>query len=197
MRKVLNKNFFNRDALTVAEELLGKYIVRKKDDKEIAVEITETEAYDGHKDKASHAHKGKTARNMPMFGDAGAWYVYLVYGMHEMLNIVTDEKEYPAAVLIRGAQNINGPGKLTKYLKINRDFNNKKADKKTKLWIEDRGVQINKKDVQKTPRIGVEYAGALWAGKKYRFVLQNLRSPTSEKTLEDGENLRSWTSESV
>ena len=174
MRKILNKKFFERDTLVAAEELLGKFLVRKSGEKEIAAMITEVEAYDGHKDKASHAHRGRTARNAPMFGDAGIWYVYLCYGMHNMLNIVTGPEKYPAAVLIRGIAGFDGPGKLTKHLNIGRNFNNKKACRKTRLWIEDRGVVVAKKHIRKLQRIGVDYAGEEWANKKYRFALKKL-----------------------
>ncbi|MBI3634090.1 MAG: DNA-3-methyladenine glycosylase [Candidatus Yonathbacteria bacterium] len=171
IRKILSQNFFERDTLTVARELLGKYLVKKIRGNEIAMMITEVEAYDGFEDKASHAHKGETARNKPMFGKAGVWYVYLVYGMHEMLNIVTGRKGYPAAVLIRGVEGIAGPGRLTKFLKITRAQNNTLAGRKSGLWIEDRGVVINNKRIKKTSRIGVLYAG-VWAKKKYRFLLK-------------------------
>jgi len=134
--------------------------------------ITEVEAYDGLKDKASHAHYGQTARNTIMFGEAGYWYVYVVYGMHYMLNVVTGEKEYPAAVLIRGVADISGPGRVTKQLSINMRQNKEKVELKSGLWIEDRGVKVHKKDIKKTPRIGVEYAGPVWSKKLYRFVLK-------------------------
>jgi DNA-3-methyladenine glycosylase len=174
MRKVLDKTFFERPTLEVAESLLGKFLIKRYRGVEKAYMITEVEAYDGFEDKASHAHKGKTERNEVMFGEAGYWYVYLVYGMHNMLNIVTGEKEYPAAVLIRGVEyngkRIDGPGKITKMLKIDRSFNKKKMEKKTGLWIEDRGVKIKKSDIKKTPRIGVDYSGSC-SKKLYRFVL--------------------------
>ena len=174
MRTILNKSFFNRQTLKVARELLGKFIVKKNKKEEISAMITEVEAYDGFEDGASHAHKGKTDRNEIMFGDAGYWYVYLVYGMYNMLNIVTSKKNYPAAILIRGieckGEKIDGPGKLTKFLKINKNFNKKKATRKTKLWIEDRGVKIKNSEIKRTPRIGVDYAG-MCAEKPYRFVL--------------------------
>src|SRR3954469_11003653 len=102
MKKVLSNTFFDRDTATVAQELLGTFLVRKIGRKEIAAMITETEAYDGPHDLASHASKGKTQRTEIMFGHPGNFYIYLVYGMHEMLNIVTREHGYPAAVLIRG-----------------------------------------------------------------------------------------------
>lgn len=179
MRKILDKSFFDKPTIKVAEELLGKFLIRKIGKKEIDVMIIETEAYDGFEDKASHAYKGKTRRNEVMFGEAGYWYVYLVYGMHNMLNIVTNKKNYPSAVLLRAVlyerEKINGPGKLTKILKINKDFNKKKANKKNKLWIEDRGIKIKNNftnwQIKKTPRIGIQYAGE-YAKKLYRFVLE-------------------------
>ena len=94
-------------------------MVRRSRKKTVAYMITEVEAYCGLEDKAPHAHKGKTKRNEPMFGSADHWYVYLIYGMYQMLNIVTSPKNYPAAILIRGLEGASGPGKLTKKLKIN------------------------------------------------------------------------------
>lgn len=169
-KKVLKKEFFERDSLKVGQELLGKYLVRKIGNKEMALMINEVEVYDGHDDKASHASKGKTKRNEVMFGPAGYFYVYLVYGFHFMLNVVTREKGYPAAILIRGAGELNGPGKLTKFLKINKSLNGKLAKKSSDLWFEDRGEKI--KHVKKTSRIGVNYAGPIWAKKQYRFLIK-------------------------
>ena len=169
-RKILTRAFFNRPTLKVAEELIGKFLVRKIGRKEVASMIVETEAYDGPLDLACQARSGKTKRNFPMFEEAGTIYVYFTYGMHWMLNLVTGEKEYPAAVLIRGLADVSGPGRLTKKLKIDKRLNNKKLGKKSGLWVEDRGVKIKKFDIQKTPRIGVSYAGE-WVKKPYRFIL--------------------------
>ncbi|OGY68200.1 MAG: hypothetical protein A3H63_00050 [Candidatus Harrisonbacteria bacterium RIFCSPLOWO2_02_FULL_45_10c] len=104
-----------------------------------------------------------------MFGEAGHWYVYFTYGMHWLLNIVTGPKEYPAAILIRGVAGINGPARLTKALHINKKFDGKKADKKSGLWVEKRGVA--KLKIKKGPRIGVDYAGPIWSKKNFRFFL--------------------------
>lgn len=172
MRKVLSEKFFARDTLAVARELLGKFLVRKCGKREEAHMITEVEAYDGHLDRASHASRGKTERNEPMWGPPGRFYVYLVYGMHEMFNIVTGRRGYPAAVLIRGVEGYAGPGKLTKHLKIDRKMNGKKASRTTGLWVEDRGVKIPSRDIKKTPRVGVHYAGPVWSKKPYRFFLK-------------------------
>jgi DNA-3-methyladenine glycosylase len=202
---ILDRKFFNRPTLEVAHDLMGKFLVheikislsrgaaggrgvfkgvRETFKDEVAVMITEVEAYDGPKDKASHASRGLTERNAVMFGEGGYFYVYLCYGMYEMLNIVTGPKDYPAAILLRGAvinekdgrrpecvKVLDGPGKLTKFLKITRDFNKKSATKETGLWFEDRGVKITDKMIKRTPRIGVDYAGEVWKNKKYRFIL--------------------------
>ena len=170
-RRILDESFFCRDTRVVARELLGKFLVCRIGKNERALMITETEAYDGPRDKASHAHRGKTTRNAVMFGEAGRFYVYLVYGMYYMLNIVTGNNGYPAAVLIRGAGECDGPGKLTKTLRIKLQQNGKKAKQSSGLWIEDRSVVILKQQIQKTPRIGVAYAGE-WENKPYRFVLK-------------------------
>ncbi|MAG12803.1 3-methyladenine DNA glycosylase [bacterium] len=183
MRKILEQSFFEKSAPDVAQSLIGKYLVRKIGDREIAAIITETEAYDGPHDKASHASKGRTVRTEIMFGPAGHLYVYLCYGMHHMLNIATDSVGYPAAVLIRGIalqgsalkhiKSLDGPGKLTKYLQINKTLNALHVSPQTGLWFEDRGIEISKRKIMRTPRIGVAYAGVLWSKKKYRFVLKN------------------------
>jgi len=175
MRTVLEKEFFERPAPAVAPELLGMYLVRRSGATEHAYMITEVEAYEGYDDRASHASKGKTARTAVMFGPPGRWYVYLVYGMHEMLNVVTGADGHPAAVLIRGVEGIEGPGRLTKRLGITRAENTLPATKATGLWIEDRGVRIAPHQIQKTPRIGVAYAGE-WAHKPWRFVLDKSSS---------------------
>lgn len=172
VRKILAKKFFERATLLVARDLLGKFLVRKKGKKEIAHMITEVEAYDGHKDKASHAHRGETARNKVMFGEAGVWYVYFVYGMYDMLNVVTGPHQYPAAILIRGVEGINGPGRLTKKLGITRRLNGKKVARAGGLWIEDRGMNLRKKNIKRSPRVGVNYAGPVWSKKPYRFILK-------------------------
>jgi len=170
MQKILSQSFFDRSTLEVSSDLLGKYLVRRYGGKETALMITEVEAYDGPKDKACHAHRGKTGRNAVMFGPAGYWYVYFCYGVHWMLNIVTGEVGYPAAVLIRGVEGIRGPGKITKHLHIDKRLTNKQANRSSGLWIEDRGTQLQMFIIKRTPRIGVQYAGS-WAKKPYRYLL--------------------------
>lgn len=170
MGKILSKKFFNQPTFSIAPKLLGALLCRKIGKKIIRLPITEVEAYDGQSDKASHASRGKTPRNAPMFGEGGNWYIYFVYGNHWMLNIVTGPIDYPAAILIRGLNGIKGPGRLTKFLKVGKSLNNKPANKKTGLWIEGRR-DSNKLKIERAPRIGVNYAGPVWANKLYRFVL--------------------------
>ena len=168
-REVLGTPFFERETERVARELLGKFLVRRIRDREVALMITEVEAYDGFHDKASHASRGETARNSIMFGPAGHWYVYFTYGMHWMLNIVTCERGYPAAVLIRSLEGVSGPARLTKRLAISGKLNGLPANKKSGLWIEDRGVRIPLRQIKKGPRVGVAYAGPYWAKRHWRF----------------------------
>lgn len=167
MRRVLGKSFFDRPTLVVAEELIGKFLVRERDGAHTAHMLTEIEAYDGPKDRASHAFRGRTPRNSVMFGPAGVLYVYFTYGIHHMLNVTTGPEEYPAAVLIRGVEGIFGPGRLTKALGITRELDRLPANKATGLWFEDRGFVL---PLRRTGRIGVAYAGPLWSKRRYRFV---------------------------
>lgn len=171
MKRILKQDFFNRSTLKVAEELLGKYLVRKYRGKFISAMIIEVEAYDGPKDKASHASRGMTPRTRVMFGPAGHWFVYFTYGMHWMLNVVTGKEGYPAAVLIRGVEGVSGPGRVTKFFHIDKRSNGRMADKKSGLWIENRGVKIKGVKIKRTPRIGVLYAGSYWSKKKWNLSL--------------------------
>lgn len=157
----------------MAEELLGKYLVRRWRGREIAGMITEVEVYDGPHDKGSHASRGMTPRNKVMFGEAGMWYPYFTYGMHWLVNITTREKGYPAAVLIRGVERVNGPARVTKFFHIDGKLYGKPAARSSGLWIEDRGVKIKKSQIHKSARIGIEYAGEYWKKKKLRYVLKS------------------------
>jgi DNA-3-methyladenine glycosylase len=170
MRDILGHDFFGRPAAAVARELIGMHLVVRDGERGRAYLITEAEAYHGSKDKASHARRGRTERNAPMFGPPGHWYVYLIYGMYWMLNVVTGKEGQPSAVLIRGIEGSEGPGKLTRALGIDRRFNASAASRKTGLWLEDRGVRVPRSRVGRGPRIGVAYAGE-WADKPLRFFL--------------------------
>ena len=171
MARVLNKTFFNRSTLEVAQDLLGKQLCRRLDSgKIIRARITETEAYDGFEDKASHAHKGATTRNVVMFGPPGRSYIYLCYGVHWLLNITTREKGYPAAVLLRGVEGVSGPGRLTKHFQLDSQFNNQLLTGVNGLGVEDDGFDVSSGAMKATPRVGVDYAGPEWSKMPWRFV---------------------------
>jgi DNA-3-methyladenine glycosylase len=166
----LGQEFYSRPALKVARDLVGKVLVRRHSDgRTEAAVIHETEAYIGPEDLACHAAKGHTPRTAVMFGPAGVWYVYFIYGIHWMLNVVTNDDGFPAAVLLRGAGKWVGPARLTKGMAIDKRLNGQPATESSGLWIEDRGIVLPRGAVQRTPRINVDYAG-LWAAKPFRFV---------------------------
>jgi DNA-3-methyladenine glycosylase len=175
--KILKPEFFDRNAILVAEKLLGKYLVREIHGKIEKYKIVETEAYEGLKDKASKAHRGQTPGNTPMFAKPGTLYVYFTYGMHWLLNVVCGKEGYPAAVLLRGVEGITGPARLTKKLGIDKSLNLKLAGKEAGVWFEE-GLKENK-DIRgkfrilKTPRIGIDSSGPIWSKKLYRFVLES------------------------
>ena len=179
-RSVLPRNYFNRPTLTVARSLVGKYLIRCIDGREIAGKIVEVEAYVGSKDRACHAAKGRTQRTEVMFGPAGVAYVYLIYGMYHCLNVVTEREEFPSAVLIRAieldGELIDGPGRLCRALQIDRRLNRVNLTIGESLWFEDRGISVRKRDVGAHPRIGVDYAGK-WAEKLWRFRLCTVTTP--------------------
>ena len=172
---VLKKDFFNRPVLRVARDLLGADIcVGQKKGQVMKMTVNETEAYFGEEDLACHASKGKTPRNEVMYGEAGVIYLYLCYGMHWLLNIVCEKEGYPAAVLLRGVFEVNGPGRLTKKLGIEGKLNRQKAIRSNGLWFE-KGKPFEK-EIKTGPRIGVSYAGEYWAKKPYRFWFSNSKS---------------------
>ncbi len=167
--KKLSASFFQRDVLNVAPALLGKYIVRRFDDGRIErFRIVEVEAYRGPEDLACHASKGRTKRTDVMFHKGGKLYVYLIYGMYQMLNIVTGKEDEPQAVLIRGVEGAVGPGRLTKRLEIDASFYGESLPS-ARIWLEDDGKGIPSHKT--TPRIGIEYAGD-WKHKLWRFVVE-------------------------
>lgn len=161
----------SRDTVGLARWLLGKALVRRRRGAETRHLITEVEAYDSERDLACHASRGRTRRTETLYAAGGVWYVYLVYGMHHMLNIVTGPEGYPAAVLIRSAGPVAGPGRVTRALAIGRGLNGLPAVPTSGLHLEDVGIQFDMKRIRATPRIGVDYAGPLWAGKPWRFFV--------------------------
>ena len=167
MNKILPLKFFDNSTLEVAQSLLGKFLVSKSEGKNIFGMITEVEAYIGESDLACHAAKGRTKRTEILYQNPGTLYVYMIYGMYYCLNIVTEKKDFPSAILLRAVKidgvdynRTNGPGKICKLFKIDRKFNGLKLGKESGVWVEDRGIKIKEKDIVKSPRIGVDYAGS-------------------------------------
>jgi DNA-3-methyladenine glycosylase len=191
--KKLHRGFYQRkNVLQVAKELLGKILVTKFGGIETSGRIVEVEAYAGIIDKASHAFGGKrTARNEVMYGEGGAAYVYLCYGIHHLFNVVTNYREVPHAVLIRALEPIEGvetmlkrtgkkkpdhtltrgPGNLSKALGIYTQHSGISLQSK-ELFITDDDFVFKKNQIAASPRIGVDYAGdhSLWP---YRFFVKD------------------------
>jgi DNA-3-methyladenine glycosylase len=182
--KILPRTYFNRPTLTVARSLVGKYLIRCIDGREIAGKIVEVEAYVGSEDKACHASKGRTQRTDVMFGPAGIAYVYLIYGLYHCLNVVTEREEFPSAVLIRAIEIdgklIDGPGRLCRAMQIDRSLNRGDLTVGESLWFEDRAASVKKGHVGAHPRIGVDYAGE-WSSKLWRFRLRTLTASTQTR----------------
>lgn len=169
--KPLTEAYFAADTVTVARDLLGKRLVRDlPDGTRLSHVITETEAYDGFEDQASHAHRGQTPRNAVMFGPPGHLYLYLCYGIHWLLNITTREAGYPAAVLLRGVRGCAGPGRLTRLYHLNRAQNLLPLRPESGVWIENAPPPAPDL-IHATPRIGIAYAGPEWQAKPWRFCL--------------------------
>ena len=173
----LPRAFYNRDTVTVARELLGKILVHRVGETELQGRIVEVEAYLGPHDLASHSAKGLTARTQTMFGPPGHAYVYLIYGMHHCLNVVTEPEGHGAAVLLRALEPVknltartSGPGLLSRALQIDRRHNGHdllSAD----LYITE-PTETKPLKIVKRPRIGVDYAGT-WAKRHLRFYIKD------------------------
>jgi DNA-3-methyladenine glycosylase len=183
----LPASFYNRPTLTVARELLGSRLVRILNGIKLVGLITETEAYFGFDDLASHAKAGRTIRTAPMFGPPGHAYVYFTYGNHWMLNAVTEQEGFPAAVLIRAIQPIEGievmmerrngrdtlgPGKLTQAMGITKSENNANlTETGSGLWIEAEQF-IPEKSVTIGVRVGLNKTPEPWLSKPWRFLVK-------------------------
>jgi len=171
----LSIDFYLRPTLEVARDLLGRVLCRRLEDGTVLRGgIVEVEAYDGPRDRASHAFRGRTPRNAPMFARGGIAYVYLVYGVHHCLNVVTGEEAYPAAVLLRAAtppapdRSASGPGRLCRAFGIDRALDGA-SFLGPDLWLE-AGDPPPPGRIRRTPRVGVHYAGA-WARRRLRFLI--------------------------
>lgn len=190
--KRLDRSFYTQPTLKVAKDLLGKYLVRKFNKKKLVGKIVETEAYIGPEDKASHCYGGKiTERSKTEYLVGGHIYIYLCYGMYWQLNITTEKEGKPECVLIRALEptelpepiestnqiakikNLaNGPGKLCRWLKLDKSFNAEDLTVSNKIWIEDRGIKISPKDIVSAKRIGIDYADE-WKEKLWRFYIKD------------------------
>ncbi|MGF1583735.1 MAG: DNA-3-methyladenine glycosylase [Bacteroidales bacterium] len=175
-RNRINQSFFTQDVLTIAPLLLGmKLACRDKNGIPAYYNITETEAYKGEEDLACHASKGRTARTEIMYRRGGFLYIYLIYGIHWMLNIVSGKEEDPQAILIRGLDGISGPGRVTKALGIDRSYNAEDLVSSSRIWLE---PGVSSPGYTTSPRVGIDYAGPIWKLKPWRFILNE--SPTKQ-----------------
>lgn len=184
----LNRKFYDRPTLDVARDLLGKKLVRRLDGAKLAGMIVETEAYCGGTDSACHAYRGRTPRNTVMFGPPGHAYVYFTYGMHYLLNLVTEKPGHPCAVLVRAIAPLeglaemrarrlrpdkdltNGPAKLCQALAIDKSFNGWDVTEKKQLWVEPyRDIPADR--IVATPRIGIGYASRKDREALWRFLI--------------------------
>ena len=172
----LQRDYFLQDVLDIAPSLPGKYLVMQNSGQAHYYMISDVEAYRGEEDQACHARKGKTRRTRVMYFQGGVLYVYLIYGMHWMLNIVTAPAEEPQAILIRGLQSISGPGRITKKLGIDRTYNEEDLTDSPRIWLEDNPAATGKIAMGKIitrPRVGIDYAAKEWREKPWRFILQD------------------------
>lgn len=173
MEKILSESFFKRDALIVAPELVGKIIVRTLDDgTRIKLRIDETECYMGEHDTACHASRGRTKRTEILYHEGGCLYVYLCYGVHNLMNVITGEKDNPQGVLIRSCVGFNGPGKLTKKLQIDRSFNDERLDGNKRICFVDDKAKFS---LTALKRVGIDYASEEDINRLWRWKInQNI-----------------------
>jgi len=164
----LSPGFYERDVLVVAPELLGKMLIKRSDQGLFSYMITEVEAYGGIEDQASHARFGKTVRNSVMFGPGGILYIYFIYGMYWMMNIVTGTTGQAQAILIRGLGDISGPGRVGRILAVDRSYNGENLFTSDRIWVEDHKVESV---VIQKPRFGIDYAGEPWKSKPWRYTM--------------------------
>lgn len=170
MEHRLPLDFYLQDVLEAAPSLLGQKLVCRQPSGLLTTHIiTETEAYRGTDDKACHASKGRTERTKTMFERGGVLYMYLIYGMYWMMNVVTGARDVPQAVLIRGLLDVSGPGRLTRELGLDGSYNGEELLHSERIWITGSG---SKAEYTTHPRIGIDYAGEPWKSKPWRYVLK-------------------------
>jgi DNA-3-methyladenine glycosylase len=164
----LGKEFFTRDVLEVAPDLVGKYLFLDKNDHHEKYMITEVEAYRGEDHLACHACRGRTSRTTMLYSEGGVLYIYLIYGIYWMLNIVAGKEDEPQAVLVRGVDNHKGPGRLTRALGIDKSYNGEDITLSGRIWIGESGLTP---EFKTGPRIGVDYAGEYWRSRPWRYYI--------------------------
>lgn len=180
VRRRLPRSFYTQTTLVVARDLPGKYLVHRHQGKVRVGKIVETEAYIGPQDRAAHSFGGKvTKRNHIEYRPGGRVYIYLVYGMYWQFNITTAGRDEPECVLLRALEIesepptvANGPGKLCRWMGLDKSLYGEDLTRSRRLWVEDRGVRVRPKDIVVSPRIGIDYAGPLWAKKLWRYSLR-------------------------
>ena len=166
---LLDKTYFARPAPELAPDLLGKWLCVRRGDTVLRRRITETECYFGEEDTACHAHKGRTPRTDTLYLAGGVSYVYLCYGIHSLLNLVTGEEDHPEAVLIRGVEGASGPGRVTKALGITCADNRLPLTPENGIWIEDDGTPPPA--FEALPRVGIDYAAEADRLRPWRFLV--------------------------
>jgi len=164
---VLPLSWFARPATEAAPLLIGKLLCRKTEDGVLRLRITETECYFGEEDTACHAHHGRTPRTDIMYEEGGRAYVYLCYGIHSLLNLTTGPEGHPEAVLIRGVEGIDGPGRVTKHMQLDRSQNKNPLTPENGLWVEDDGTVL---EFTTGGRVGIAYADKQDQERPWRFV---------------------------
>ena len=167
---ILDRTYFSRPATELAVDLLGKYLCVKKGDEIFRVCITETECYFGEEDTACHAHKGRTPRTDTLYQVGGITYIYLCYGIHSLLNIVTGKQDHPEAVLVRGVQGANGPGRVTKLLGLTTAQNRVPLCPQSGIWLEDDGAPTP--PYTALPRVGIDYADEPDRSRPWRYIVK-------------------------
>lgn len=163
--------WFDRPATILAPLLLGKWLCRRLPDGTVLRRrITETECYFGEEDTACHAHKGRTKRTETLYRPGGIAYVYLCYGIHALLNVVTGDEGHPEAVLIRGVEGASGPGRVTRALSITCADNRAPLTEEYGLWLEDDGTSVPPHVA--LPRVGIDYAAPKDRERPWRYLVK-------------------------
>lgn len=172
MGKRLLENYYKRPATELASDLIGKLLCRRTQQGTMKYRITETECYYSEQDTACHASKGKTERTKVLYEKGGTAYIYLCYGVHSLFNVVTGKEGFPEAVLIRGVEGYNGPGKVTRAMSIDRSLNGIDLITSEELWIEDDGARP---EYIAAKRVGIDYATEEYRNILWRYIIQDGR----------------------